>query len=178
MQDNACRSPDNARAKSQPDLRSSLAIACLLIALDAAFTGSYLLSLLCCPVWTIHSIFTSVRERASKSIILLKVAIPALTLGVVLANNVVQVRIAEMNAERIVSACEAFRVSCGEYPTSLDELVPRYLPSVPRAKYCLAFGNFFYSSGRRPRLVWCVTPPFHRRIYDFEMRRWSYIDYE
>ncbi len=59
---------------------------------------------------------------------------------------------------------------------TLDELVPDQLPSVPRAKYCLAYGRFLYFNYGRPMLGWYVVPPFGRRTYDFETRRWSYID--
>ena len=70
---------------------------------------------------------------------------PALTLALVLTNNAVQSRIAEANAAKIVKACEEFHAANGKYPKTLGELVPKYLSSVPHAKYCLVFGEFLYS---------------------------------
>ena len=162
---------------SQRDIRLSIGGAGLLLALDVAFTGSYLTSLLCCPIWFFAGVLKSAIERTGWWLALFKIAIPALTLGLVLANNAVQIKIAEAHAPKVIAACEGFHAANGRFPKSLDELVPRYIPSVPRAKYCLAYGEFdYYFNQGKPMLVWCVVPPYNRRIYDFETRRWSYIE--
>ena len=55
--------------------------------------------------------------------------------------------------------------------------MPKYLPSVPPAKHCRFLNTFWYIDYRETRmLVWYVGPPFGRKIYDFEERRWGYID--
>ena len=98
---------------------------------------------------------------------------PRPDVGVGSANNAVQIKIAEAHAAHIILACEGFHAANGRFPKSLDELVPRYIPSVPCAKYCLAYGKFNYE---QPMMAWCVIPPFNRRVYNFETRRWTYID--
>lgn len=100
-----------------------------------------------------------------------------LTLGLVLANNAVQYRIARVNAARVVTACEEFRLAKGMYPDTLDELVPQYMPAVPRAKHCLMFGAFLYwSADGTALLTWYAVPPFGRWSYGFENRQWRYVD--
>jgi len=148
----------------------------LLLGWDIGFTGSYILSLLCCPVWLFVILLKCVTKRANRRCSLASAAIATLTLCLVLANNSVQTRIAEANALKIIEACEQFSAFNGRYPNSLDELVPRFIPSVPRAKYCLAFGEFRYFNHGRPMLVWCETPPYGRRVYEVDTQRQSYID--
>ena len=102
---------------------------------------------------------------------------PALTLGLVLANNALQLRIAGANAQQVIAACEEFRAANGKFPESLEELVPRYMRAIPRAKYCLGYGEFRYSNiDGSPILVWCAVPPFGQKVYNFEKRSWNYID--
>ena len=154
----------------------SIGGACLLLAWDIGFTGSYLVSSVCCPIWIFVSALKGVIERRDWRFIFARTAVPALALGLVLANSAVQIKIAETNATKIIVACEAFQAANGCFPESLGELVPGFIPSVPRAKYCLAYGEFHYFSLGRPMLVWCVVPPFSRRIYDFDAQRWGSVD--
>jgi hypothetical protein len=56
--------------------------------------------------------------------------------------------------------------------------VPQYLNSVPLAKYCLGPpGRFAYHNLGSPIIYWQVVPPYYRKIYNFETRSWSYLDY-
>jgi hypothetical protein len=115
-------------------------------------------------------------QRTGWRLALLRTAIPALTLGLAWANEAVQYRIGNENALRIIAACEGFHAANGRFPKTLGELVPRHLASIPRAKYCIVWGEFVYFNYGKPMLVWCVVPPYGRKIYDFEDRRWSYLD--
>ena len=165
------------KARSHRGIGGSISGALVLLAWDAAFTGSFLVSLMVCPIWIVVSILKNAIQRPGWRVALLRIAIPALTLGLVRANEAVQYRIGKANAPRIIAACEEFHAASGKFPKTLDELVPRYMPSIPRAKYCVAYGEFSYWNNEgRPILVWCVIPPFGRKIYDFEERRWGYID--
>jgi len=161
---------------AQRDLRLGIGGACLLLALDVGCSGSFLLSLICCPTWFLGCLLKGVEDRVGWRRIFLRTAIPAVTLGSAWAGNAVQIKIAEANSRRIIAACERFQAANGAFPGTLDELVPDQLPSVPRAKYCLAYGRFLYFNDGRPMLGWYVVPPFGRRTYDFETRRWNYID--
>jgi hypothetical protein len=174
------RSPSTSLAHkmwSHSGVRVSIGGALVLLAWDVALTGSFLMSFIFCPIWFLVSIPKNAIQRPGWRLALLRIAIPALTLGLAFANEGVQYRIGKANAPRIIAACEEFHAANREFPKTLDELVPRYLPSIPRAKYCLDYGTFqYWNLEGRPTLVWCVVPPFGRNVYDFEQRRWSHID--
>jgi hypothetical protein len=162
---------------SHRGIRVSIGGALVLLSWDVANTGWFGMSALACPVWFLFSILKNTIQRPGWKLALLRIAIPAPTLGVVLANSAVQYRVGKANAPRIIAACEEFHAANGKYPQTLDELVPRYLPSVPRAKYCLMLGEFdYWNLHDHPILVWCVVPPYGRKVYDFDHRRWGYID--
>jgi hypothetical protein len=148
----------------------------ILLAWDAGLFGSFLLSFKVCPIWFLVSVLKNAIQRPGWRLALVRIAIPALTLGLVLANKSVQWRIAEANASQVIAACEEFNAANGRFPKTLDELVPRYMPFIPRAKYCLVYGEFRYMNNEHPMLVWHVVPPYGRNIYDFEKRRWHYLD--
>ena len=157
-------------------VRGSIGGSLALVAWDVA-AGSFVTSLFACPIWFLVSVTKSAIQRPGSKIALVRAAIPLVTLAVVLANSAVQSRIAKANAEKVVSACEQFRADNGRFPHTLDALVPEYLGFVPRAKYCLMWDNFLYfNNGEHPILVWVDVPPFGRPTYDFQNRRWGYVD--
>jgi len=155
-----------------------LAGAVVLLLWDAAFAGACMASFLVCPIWFVVSLARSAIKRPGWRLALARAAIPVLTLALALANDAVQSRVAESNARRVIAACEAYREANGGYPKGLDELAPRYPPSVPPAKHCLGPWNrfrYFYGENHSS-LFWYVLPPYGRKIWNFEDRRWSYLD--
>jgi hypothetical protein len=157
---------------------NSLVGAALLFVWDSVVGGTYITSILVCPVWLLISVVKNIIQRPGWRIAFIRIATPALTLGIVLANNSLQWNIADAHAQQIIKACDVFYVANKRYPHTLDELVPRYLRSVPRAKYCLTWGEFMYWNfeGGEPFMVWYYVPPFGRKIYHFQERRWGYLD--
>jgi hypothetical protein len=140
-------------------------------------TGSFLASMFACPIWFLVSVIKSAIQKPGWTVALVRAAIPLVTLAVVLGNSAVQSEIAKVNAEKIIAACEKFRAGNGRFPNTLDELVPEYMPFVPRAKYSLEFDKYQYiSSDGHAILLWVDLPPFGRPTYDFEDRRWGYLD--
>ena len=158
-------------------IRRSVVAAAVLLAWDGALYGSFLMSMIFCPIWFLVSLLKNAIERPGWGLALVRIGIPALTLGLVWANNAVQLGVAEANAQRVVAACEAYHAANGRFPKSLEELVPQYMNSVPVARYCLLQpGRFDYYNSGTPMLVWQVVPPYYRKIYDFHTRSWSYLD--
>jgi hypothetical protein len=147
-----------------------------LLAFDAGFCGSILMSWIFCPIWFLVSLLKNAIQRPGWGLALVRIGIPVLTLGIVKANSDFQLTVAETNAQRVVAACETYRAANGEYPERLQDLVPQYLNSVPVAKHCLGPSRIFYYFSDKPLLVWYVVPPYLRKIYDFETRSWSYLD--
>ena len=85
--------------------------------------------------------------------------------------------VAHERAEQLVGAIESYRTVTGRYPADLDDLVPGYVQTVPRAKYTLSFNRFIYlNRGDRVSLAYVDVPPFGRPYYDFHGHAWRYID--
>ncbi|MDD5285972.1 MAG: hypothetical protein PHD54_08940 [Desulfuromonadaceae bacterium] len=154
-------------------IRGSLICASVLLLFDAV-NGTFI-SAGVCPIWFLVSLVKAIKKRPGWGIGVSRIIIPILTLAIVAGNAAMQSKIANANAERIIVACEQFRSATGKYPDRLDELVPKYLTSIPQARYALMFSDFRY---RNPdgnhQLMWDERPPFGRRIYDFEQRKWRY----
>lgn len=160
-------------------IRGSLILALMLILYDAVINGSYLLSFFICPIWFVVALVRAARGRASPVVAVARMLIPVVTGLMVFMNAGVQNRIAKRNAVRIVEACEQYRKDTGNYPKQLDELVPQYLSSIPPAKHCCMWNKFSYQANfEQPytMLDWVELPPFGRPTYNFEERRWGYLD--
>lgn len=154
-------------------IRGSLGAAAVILAMDVGLLGSILYSPILCPIWIFVSLLKSAIHRPGWNLTLVRLLIPALTLGVAWANDAFQRGMAETNAQRLIAACEKYHTAHGSYPEKLDELVPQYMSSVPVAKYCMGWNRFLY---HRPLLWWHVVPPYFRKTYNCETRRWSYLD--
>lgn len=160
-------------------IRGSLILAAVLIFLDAIDSGSYLFSLLVCPIWFVVALILAMKGCASPGVAFARILIPVITGVIVLVNASVQNSIAQNNAVRIVAACEQYRAANGAYPAKLNDLVPQYMGSIPPAKYCLMWNSFFYhADSEQPTtmLFWVELPPFGRPTYNFEDGRWGYLD--
>ncbi len=98
--------------------------------------------------------------------------LPLLMLGAVVGTMMLHLKHAAASSRAVIAACEAFAKDKGRYPAELEELTPGYLPSIPRARYTLFFGEFSYqASPTEHTLGWITIPPFGRRFYILEERR-------
>lgn len=159
-------------------VRGSIGAAAILLTLDVVLFGSRLYSFIFCPIWMLVSLLRSATKRPGWGLAVVRIFIPFLTLWIGRVNDAFQLSVAEANAQRIITACEDYHAGNGRFPTKLDELVPRYLDSVPVARYCLGPSSLFYysSSPESAMLWWQVVPPHYRKIYKFETRSWFYLD--
>jgi len=157
-----------------------LVVATVLLCIDVLLMGSFLFSYLFCPIWFVATAVKNLIWNPGWKLFLIRIAFPVLTLGIVFANNAIQWKIGEANMARIITACEDFHAANGRYPETLNELVPRQLRSIPRARYSLCEFGFMYfnlpQTSFGPMLVWYKIPPFGRKIYHFEDKRWGYLD--
>lgn len=152
--------------------RWNLGFASAMLAVDVGLFGSVVLSIGVCPIWLIVEVLKGAFHPSAWRPSLFKAAIPVVTLGLALVNAAVQYRIGEANAARIISACENFHDANGRFPQTLDELVPRYLQSIPRACYCYhGFFHYFsldeiqeFSSGD-VLLTWSAGIPRRMRLH-------------
>ncbi len=158
--------------------KPSLLGAIVVLGLDVGVDGSFMFSLLACPFWFLASVVKNLIVRPDWRVARFRIAIPLVTLGISFGNTAIQWAIAYANAERIVAACEKFQVENGRYPEALDELVPQYLLSVPRAKYSMGGIFLYYSFSPHQSscgLSWRMYG-FYWATYDFETKRWYYAD--
>lgn len=89
------------------------------------------------------------------------------TMGILTSNW----RVAQHRAAPVISAIDLFHSAQGRYPNTLDELVPTYLPSIPRAGFTWLARRFGYFA-ERPQLYFPAM--FHGVVaYDFPTRSWT-----
>jgi hypothetical protein len=160
-------------------VRGRIGAAAIVLAFDVVLTGSILVSSIVCPIWILVSLLKSAIKRPGWGLAVARVLIPALTFCLVKANDAFQLRVAEAHGQRVVAACEEYHTVTGRFPGKLDELVPTYMNSIPVAKYCLGPGSrFFYAAPNHGNtmLAWEIVAPHYRRVYNFETRRWFYLD--
>jgi hypothetical protein len=85
--------------------------------------------------------------------------------------------IAKNRAADLVQTIENYRQATGKYPNTLDNLIPKYFPQLPKAKYTLGFNNFIYLNHEgNISLFYYDFPPFGRPTYIFERKEWIYLD--
>lgn len=101
------------------------------------------------------------------------ILLPVITIATIGANNVV----ARRRALDLIVAIDAYRARHGDYPKRLEDLVPEILTSVPRAKFTVAFNQFYYSNtDGKPWMMYTSVAPFGRPTYDFTTKRWGAMD--
>jgi hypothetical protein len=158
------------------ETKGSFLIAAGLLLWDAGFEGCYVFSMLVCPLWLLTSIVKNAIWRPGWGIAALRVGMPLLTLGIAVGNGNFQWKISDAHAEQVIKACDEFRVANGRYPNKLEELVPEYLTSVPPAKYCMWWDNFYYVNSGDVCMLWWTRYGFYRRTYNFHEKRWGNVD--
>jgi hypothetical protein len=157
-------------------VRGTLVCSLIVLIFDVIVDGSYVISAIVCPIWFIVAIALAIGRRPTWRVACTRVLIPLVTALLAVANYSLQYRIAMGNAVRLIQACEQYRTANKGYPDTLNDLIPRYLSSVPRAKYCLSFGEFRYVASSQHMLIWCDIPPFGRRVYNLDAGTWKYLN--
>src|SRR5438128_4803 len=137
-------------AQPPPLLRTAVALAVLFLA-DAGFCGQGLLSILVATIGlgllTLGALWATVRGAAPQILVRSR----AMRAGMYLLLGVATVAAmrfhtatAQNHAAQVIEACRAYQARHGMLPDRLQELVPEFLPAVPRAKYTLVSGEFMY----------------------------------
>lgn len=117
------------------------------------------------------------RDRALRIYKLKKSTIWLVAIVSVFVFNWANNQMARERANVVVAAVKAYHQQHGAYPKRLDDLVPAFLSSVPRAKYVLSFGEFKYLHREaNPTLFYVEIPPFGRPTFSFERDAWTYMD--
>lgn len=161
-------------------LYSHIAVAAIIFVTGAVVMDSFSLALVCTIAGIIWAL-SGKRGRYSTKQKLVRVGIYGIAFAMVLGVKAVNNRISLRNAGTIISACEKYLAENGEYPGSLSDLVPAYLPQVPTARYTGMSGNFRYyrysgQAGSNFRLLYVYEAPFGRNVYISAEKRWRSVD--
>lgn len=117
------------------------------------------------------------RHAAVRPERLRNLGIYAVATFIVLGLCALNAHIGAQRAKEVVAAVEAFKAKTGDWPRQLAELVPAYLPEIPRARYTLTMSDFqYHTAGGNPMLMYTAMPPYGRPFYSFRQRRWGYLD--
>jgi len=114
-------------------IRGPLIGAAVLLAVDIGVYGSFLFSAVVAPIWFVVAATQANIRRGEWRLSVVRAAIPAVTLALVLGNASFQSHIVQTNAERIIDAAEHYKAANGAYPSTLNALVPQFLDAVPPA---------------------------------------------
>jgi hypothetical protein len=185
------------RGLSAPILGRALFGTALLVWLDALFLGHGLLSLVLVPVFTLVQLGRGGWDTLSsrRGVALQRLAAAGVwVVGGVAALGFVGLNssMAHHRADMVIAACREYEQDYRRLPHTLEDLVPRYLSAVPRARLMPVAGEFVYVAPRIPptaRLASLVAEPaqahserrvhtlqyhtpFARPTYVFETGRW------
>jgi hypothetical protein len=161
-------------------LRKSLIAAIILFILDAFILNQGVIAaiaLLFVLFWFLPKALSLYFKKASPGYYLKKSLIYTIMAVSVLGANYLNNNIARQRAESLIAKIEKYKVDNGNYPPQLKELIPKYIDSVPVAKYALGFNRFYYINGRDDVLLLYVHfPPYGRPMYSFNRKEWTIID--
>ncbi|HOX45629.1 MAG TPA: hypothetical protein PK668_18665 [Myxococcota bacterium] len=147
-------------------------LAAALVALDVLVLGlpvpGLLASVALCVVHGARLVLAMLRRQRRR---LLRLALSMATFTLAVAACLVLTGLdRQLGAERageLARALERHRAEQGAWPERLEQLVPRYLPAVPRAGFRLCFAEFEYQPDP-PELSWTVWPPSGRRVLELD----------
>ncbi len=96
--------------------------------------------------------------------------IVAAAAAVVQTANAADKRHARRASAGLISAAERYKADTGAYPANLEDLRPKYIAKVPRARYTVTNGQYILRPGR---LYYYVDPTMLAEEYDFAAGTWS-----
>ena len=84
---------------------------------------------------------------------------------------------ARANGETIIAALKSYHAQNGKYPDKLEQLVPAFLPAIPKARFSLTMNTFhYYVAKDSHNLSYIVMPPFGFSYYNLEKGQWAVKD--
>ncbi len=158
-----------------------VAITAVILALvDALLFTQGVLALALCLAGFLYYLPRAIGAYPDRALFRLRAIKAGATVGAgsaAIATIVILNAIAEDRAKDVIAAIEAYKASSGSYPARLEQLVPAYLPEVPQAKPAGMMRAFdYHATDADHTLMYTVVPPFGRKLYNFERRRWSALD--
>lgn len=170
--------PAAAALEAPPySIRDSWRFAALLFAIDGICLGQFGFAVLLFG-WTVlvrvPMIALAWKDRPLRAFRIKKVALYLLAVVGIMVLFIFNRQMGTQRADELVKAVEAYAAKRGQFPQNLEQLVPDFMSSIPLARYTLASNDFSYRTlpDGKHALSWTVTPPFARKSYTFEEKRW------
>lgn len=164
------------------EFRVSLMIAAGLYFIDAIWLGQGGVAMLTVAYVVVFFMPATLLAWYRKSTLVrnLRAAKTALYLAMAVAVFVtirIDLNQARSNGETIISALKSYHVQNGHYPDQLEQLVPAYLPAIPKARFSLTMNTFHYHATKDSHnLSYIVMPPFGFSYYNLEKGQWAVKD--
>ena len=161
-------------------IRDSWRFAALLFAIDGICLGQFGFAALLFG-WTvlvrIPMIALAWKDKPLRVFRIRKVALYLLAVVGIMALFMFNRQVGTQRADDLVKAVEAYSAKHGQFPQSLEQVVPDFMSSIPLARYTLGSNDFSYRTGPDGKhvLSWTDMPPLARRSYTFEEKRWVTI---
>jgi predicted PurR-regulated permease PerM len=161
-------------------LKKSIIIASVIFVVDAFVINQGVIALI-----FIFAVFLAFLPKAiylhikkkSPRLQLYKCVIYTVMAVLILVSNYTNNQIARSRAERLIVAIEEFNIDNNTFPSDLKELVPRYMDSVPNAKFTFGMNKFrYFNIDGNTTLFYVHCPPFGRPTYNFTTKKWGYVD--
>lgn len=157
-------------------LGGSALLAAALFAFDGLAAGQGLLSLLTLAALGAFALPRLYLSRGDEELFVLrakKSLLYALAAAAALLCVRANARLSQSRAESLIAACESYREANRRYPERLADLAPRFIPEIPKARRTWLQAEFSYRAGSEHVLGWTTLPPFGRRYYVLEAKRWG-----
>jgi len=162
-------------------IRDSWRFAALLFVIDGICLGQFGFAALLLG-WTllvrVPMIVLAWKDQPLRAFRIKKVALYLLAVVGIMALFIFNRQVGTQRANELVRAVEAYSSKHGQFPQSLDQVVPDFMSSIPLARYTFAANDFSYKAAADGKhvLSWTVIPPFARKSYTFEEKRWVTLD--
>jgi len=159
-------------------LRSIVITAACLFIVDAVVFGWFVIAVsasIVLVLWLIPSTLLALIRGNVLTVREMKTGVYLCMVAAIFAAYAGNNYLAKSGADTVIAAVDKFKTDHHRYPESLPELVPKYLNSIPRAKYTVMYGEFIFLRGG-PSLMYYEFPPFLRRVYRFDSQKWKTLD--
>lgn len=162
-------------------IRDSWRFAALLFAIDGICLGQFGFAVLLFG-WTVlvrvPMIALAWKDKPLRVFRIKKVALYLLAVVGITALFIVNRQVGTQRADELVKAVEAYSAKHGQFPQNLEQVVPDFMSAIPLARYTLASNDFSYRTAADGKhvLSWTEIPPFARKSYTFEEKRWVTLD--
>jgi len=162
-------------------LSTPIVIALVVIVMDAVVLGAPLLATTAAFLSVTAGSLWVLAARRERGVFLTRLRAVAIVLGIsgaLTALGMYDSRLARERVTAVAESLKAYKAKHGDYPESLDALVPEYFAKLPKALTLGAGSRIRYLRGKdgSAELMYVSIPPFGRSVLRVDTGRWSFSD--